>query len=237
MSVPAVAAAFGELPRVDALVRSATFRRALASIEEAERERPWCRHGLAHLLDVARIAWIDALEHGLPLSKDVVYAAALLHDIGRAAQYACGEPHDVAGCRMAAEMLDELPAALRYAADERACIVAAVAGHRGEDADCSRVAGVGDASAVDGIVASDVEVVSAAAPAATAVGGADGPAAVGGADAHAGSVEAVSPVPTEASALAAVIRTADKASRSCWACAARATCHWPEEAMNLSIRV
>lgn len=228
MPVSAVAAAFGEMPRVDVLVRSAAFRRALAAIEEAERERPWCRHGLAHLLDVARIAWIDALEHGLPLSKDVVYAAALLHDIGRAAQYACGEPHDAAGCRLAAEMLDELPAALRYAADERACIVEAVAGHRGEAADCPRAAGVGDASAVDGIVASDVEMVSAAVPAATAVGGAD---------AHAGSVEAVSPVPTEAAALAAVIRTADKASRSCWACAARATCHWPEEAMNLSIRV
>lgn len=201
MPVPAVAAAFGEMPRVDALVRSAAFRRALAAIEDAERERPWCRHGLAHLLDVARIAWIDALEHGLPLSKDVVYAAALLHDIGRAAQYACGEPHDAAGSRMATEMLDELPAALRYAADERACIVAAVAGHRGEDADCLRAVGVGDASA-------------AGTPTATA-----------------------SSAPTAADALAAVIRTADKASRSCWACAARATCHWPEEAMNVSIRV
>lgn len=201
MPVPAVAAAFGEMPRVDALVRSAAFRRALAAIEDAEHERPWCRHGLAHLLDVARIAWIDALEHGLPLSKDVVYAAALLHDVGRAAQYACGEPHDAAGGRMAAEMLDELPAALRYAADERACIVAAVAGHRGEDADCSRAAGVGDASAVS-------------APAAAA-----------------------SFAPAAADALVAVIRTADKASRSCWACAARATCHWPEEAMNASIRV
>ena len=214
MPVPAVAAAFGELPRVDALVRSAAFRRALAAIEDAERERPWCRHGLAHLLDVARIAWIDALEHGLPLSKDVVYAAALLHDIGRAAQYACGEPHDAAGSRMAAEMLDELPAALRYAADERACIVAAVAGHRGGDADCPRAAGVGDASAVDGAIAPCAGAVDVAAPAAAA-----------------------SSAPTAADALAAVIRTADKASRSCWACAARATCHWPEESMNVSIRV
>ena len=46
-----------------------------------EKERIFCRHGMEHLLDVARIAYITNLEEGLGIEKDVIYAAGLLHDV------------------------------------------------------------------------------------------------------------------------------------------------------------
>lgn len=129
------------MQRVDAIRRSPLFAEHLGRIEAAETERAFCGHGLAHLLDVARIAWICALERGDDVPKDVVYAAALLHDVGRSAQYATGEDHDVAGVRIACDILDGLPAGLRFDDAERAAILDAVAGHRGELAEGERSAG------------------------------------------------------------------------------------------------
>ena len=42
---------------------------------------------MGHLLDVARLAWIFNLEANQEISKERIYAAALLHDIGRHIQY------------------------------------------------------------------------------------------------------------------------------------------------------
>ena len=71
------------MERIAAIAESELFTRCLAGIEAAEVDRVFCRHGLPHLLDVARIAWILNLERGCGLRRDVVYAAALLHDIGK----------------------------------------------------------------------------------------------------------------------------------------------------------
>lgn len=119
------------MERIAAIAEGELFTRCLAGIEAAEADRVFCRHGLPHLLDVARITWILNLERGCGLHRDVVYAAALLHDIGRAAQYQTGEPHDEAGTRIAAEVLDALPEPLRFDGADRAAILHAVGGHRG----------------------------------------------------------------------------------------------------------
>lgn len=121
--------------RVHAIEESFAFRGHMRRIEDAEQTREFCKHGMTHLLDVARIAWIFNLERGLGFDREVVYAAALLHDLGRSEQYATGEDHDVAGARIAADILDSLPDGLRFDADERAVILAAVSGHRGACAD------------------------------------------------------------------------------------------------------
>ena len=42
---------------------------------------------MSHLMDVARIAYITCLEQNLGIEKDVIYGAAILHDIGKYAQY------------------------------------------------------------------------------------------------------------------------------------------------------
>ncbi len=95
-----------------------------------ERERIWCKHQMRHLLDVARIAYILNLERGLGFRKEVIYAAALLHDIGKAAQYETGEPHEVAGARIAEGLLGDIES---LTPEEKAAIVVAVREHRRYD--------------------------------------------------------------------------------------------------------
>ncbi len=123
------------MPRVDAIWANPLFQENLATIEAAETQRVYCRHGLSHLLDVARTAWIINLEGGFGLARDVVYAAALLHDIGRAAEYSEGISHDVAGVEIARRILGTVVAEQRFSSAEAEAIVKAVRGHRADDVD------------------------------------------------------------------------------------------------------
>lgn len=125
------------MPRVDAIWANPLFQENLAAIEAAETQRVYCRHGLSHLLDVARTAWIINLEGGFGLARDVVYAAALLHDIGRAAEYSEGISHDVAGVEIARRILGTVVAEQRFSSAEAEAIVKAVRGHRADDADAA----------------------------------------------------------------------------------------------------
>lgn len=136
-----------EMARVRAIWDAAEFRTSLAAIESAEVDREFCRHGPAHLLDVARVAQILNLERGAGLDRELIYAAALLHDLGRAAQYATGEPHDAAGERIAREILGSLPSAQAFSEAECSAILAAVRGHRGAT---EKVTAVGDGVAREG---------------------------------------------------------------------------------------
>ncbi|MDE5965560.1 MAG: HD domain-containing protein, partial [Lachnospiraceae bacterium] len=72
-----------------------------------ERDRIFCKHGLQHCLDVARIGYILILEEGEPLDKELFYSAALLHDLGRVAQYEQEIPHHEAGKSLAALFLEK----------------------------------------------------------------------------------------------------------------------------------
>ncbi len=94
-----------QMARIQPILDSPLYRDFLARIEQLERTRIYCRHGLPHLLDVARIAALLAAERGAPYPRDVIYAAGLLHDIGRVRQYQYGEPHAQAGLSAAAEIL------------------------------------------------------------------------------------------------------------------------------------
>ncbi len=118
------------MPRVDAIWASALYQENLKRLVELECDRAYCRHGLEHLLDVARIMWIRCLEEGLGLDREIVYAAALLHDIGKAEQYVRGIPHDAAGERIARAVLEGLPRESGFSRREIDEICAAIAGHR-----------------------------------------------------------------------------------------------------------
>lgn len=76
-------------------------------LQECEKTREFCGHSMEHFLDVARLMWIYNLESGSGLEKEMIYAAALLHDIGRGLQYRDQIPHDEAGVKLAAEILPE----------------------------------------------------------------------------------------------------------------------------------
>ena len=123
------------MPRVDAIWANPLFQENLAAIEAAEAQRAYCRHGSSHLLDVARVAWIINLEDSFGLARDVVYAAALLHDIGRAAEYSEGISHDEAGAEIARRILGTVVLEQRFSSAEADAIVEAVRGHRADDVD------------------------------------------------------------------------------------------------------
>jgi HD superfamily phosphodiesterase len=96
------------MERVNALLRHPTFQGRLEALSVLETERPFCRHDLTHLLDVARLMWIAVLEDRLPLEREVVYAAALLHDLGRSDQLLHGVPHEEASVALARQLLPEV---------------------------------------------------------------------------------------------------------------------------------
>ena len=102
------------------------YRKELQFILEAEENRQFCRHDMQHFLDVARIGWILCLERELNISKEMVYAAALLHDIGRGMQYGEGVHHDEASVLLAGHILPECG----FSAVQTKEICDAIAGHR-----------------------------------------------------------------------------------------------------------
>ena len=93
------------MERVDRILQHEAFRRHMRENEAAEKERIFCRHDMAHFLDVARIAMILNLQERLGLSQGMIYGAALLHDIGRHEQYKAGTPHEIASARIAPDIL------------------------------------------------------------------------------------------------------------------------------------
>ena len=115
------------MERVRRLIADPDYQLCLAENTQREALRPYCRHDFNHLLDVARIAWILCLERGLAFGQAIVYAAALLHDIGRFMQY--DDPsidHAVASRDLACPLL----ARHGYSVEEIALIGEAILSHR-----------------------------------------------------------------------------------------------------------
>ena len=118
------------MKRVNAIFRHPLYQAYYRRLEEAEHGRIFCRHQMTHLLDVARIAYIRSLEEGLGLDREVIYAAAVLHDIGKVLQYEEGIPHEITGEKIAAEILDSLTGENTFSETEKAMILTAIRGHR-----------------------------------------------------------------------------------------------------------
>ncbi|MCI8466017.1 MAG: HD domain-containing protein [Lachnospiraceae bacterium] len=117
------------MERVNRIIQHEVFIKEMKKLNRLERDRMYCRHDIDHLLNVARLAYITALEETLPLKKDLIYAAALLHDIGRASQYETGMPHDKAGALIAETVLTDCG----FGEGECAEILEAISCHRSKD--------------------------------------------------------------------------------------------------------
>ena len=96
------------MKRVNRIWEHPLYREAYARIQELEQDREFCGHSAEHFLAVARLMRIYDLQEGTGLSKETIYAAALLHDIGRHLQYLEGTPHQEASAALAAEILPAL---------------------------------------------------------------------------------------------------------------------------------
>lgn len=106
------------MKRVELLLKVTLYNEYINRNVSEELELKFCRHDLRHHLDVARISYILVLEHndlnylvkeynlsGKLAGKEVIYAAGLLHDIGKWKEYQAGIDHASFGARLAREIL------------------------------------------------------------------------------------------------------------------------------------
>ena len=118
------------MERINQICRHPRWTESLEKIRVLEQDRIFCRHDAAHFLDVARIGTIIALEEGLELDREWIYAAALLHDCGKHEQYENGTPHEQASARIAPEILKDCG----FDDKEKDVIVTAISRHRDPEA-------------------------------------------------------------------------------------------------------
>lgn len=157
------------MERIDNILKNECFKACVKKTAEYERGRIYCPHDMAHAMDTARIAYIRALELKLGIEKDIIYAAALLHDTGRYAQYEGSAAHSEASADIADRVLPDCG----FTSDEVSVIKTAIAEHNSDGEECSP--------------------------------------------------------------LGEILRLADNKSRMCLWCAARDTCKWLPDEMNMKI--
>lgn len=118
---------------IEAVRRHPLYQEYYERLKLAEAERKFCRHRMEHFLDVARIAYIQNLEQGMGFRREMIYAAAILHDIGKARQYEEGIPHEVASAEIAEVILKDVSSVgnVRYfSSEEQREILCAIREHR-----------------------------------------------------------------------------------------------------------
>ena len=116
------------MENVNIILNNKKYKQALKKIEEYEKDREFCNHTIEHFMDVSRIAYIMILEENLNVSKEIVYAIGLLHDIGRVKQYEEGIHHDIASVEISREILKETS----FTKNEINIILNGIANHRKE---------------------------------------------------------------------------------------------------------
>ena len=120
--------------RIQRIQKNPVFQELYKKLQNAEAGRIFCKHTMEHFLDVARLMYIFCLEDGESINRDVIYATALLHDLGRYDQISSGTPHNIAGVEIAGNILNECG----FTENEIRSIQNAIASHRephGLDAD------------------------------------------------------------------------------------------------------
>lgn len=114
------------MERIDKICSHALWRSYIEKNRQLEKDRIFCGHDTDHFLDVARLAYIEDLERNLNISKELIYAAALLHDIGRHLEYLEGIPHDKASAMLAGDIMNDCG----FDTQEQNEIISAIAQHR-----------------------------------------------------------------------------------------------------------
>lgn len=118
---------------VDKILEHPKFIKYMKLNAKAEKKRKFCCHDIQHALDVARVAYIIVLENRYDLSKEMIYAAALLHDIGKWRQYKEKLDHAGEGAVLAQEILQDSG----VNEQDTALITDAIRGHRSQDENSS----------------------------------------------------------------------------------------------------
>lgn len=130
--------------RIDLIFKHPLYKEKYNKLLLAEKDRIFCNHTLEHFMDVARLMYIRYLESGIELSeavnmsantdktenhaRDIIYATALMHDIGRIDQIENNIPHDVAS----AKFCDIVLPGCGFSQNEIAMIQDAILKHRND---------------------------------------------------------------------------------------------------------
>lgn len=114
------------MERIDKILNHNLFLYHLNQNNAAEADRRFCRHNIVHFLDVARIGEIINLEENIGLDRELIYAAALLHDMGKHIQYEDGTPHEKTGAAIAPGILADC----EFSDEENNIITDAILHHR-----------------------------------------------------------------------------------------------------------
>lgn len=112
------------------IVLSKIYRDYLNELEGLERDRFFCRHNYEHFISVARICYILKLEEGVDVDKDMIYATALLHDLGRVLEIKEGINHAIGSVDIAREILEITD----FSLEEKNRILSCISYHRTKDA-------------------------------------------------------------------------------------------------------
>ena len=119
------------MQRIDNILKNETYRFLMGMIRERELARIFCCHGLDHCLDVARIAYMLDMDEGAGIDRELIYAAALLHDVGRADPDNTGMEHHILSVRYAGDILRQCG----FEEDETEIICDAIGSHNTDGAD------------------------------------------------------------------------------------------------------
>ena len=95
------------MKRINDILENHSYQVYLQKNKVAEADRCFCHHDMGHFLDVARLAMILNQKQMLGIEEEWIYAAALLHDIGRWKQYEDGTRHEIASYQLAGDILDK----------------------------------------------------------------------------------------------------------------------------------
>ncbi len=114
------------MEKVRKIMEQNKFRAYVMLNQKWEKERQFCKHNMSHFIDVARIAYITNLERQLGYEKEIIYTAALLHDIGRWAQYQFGIPHNESSAALSIRILRDAG----FSPNDIEIIVSAIQTHR-----------------------------------------------------------------------------------------------------------
>ena len=116
------------MENINKIINNNLYKESLENLKKYEEDRKFCNHTIEHFIDVARIAYILVLEENINVSKEVIYAIGLLHDIWRVKQYEEGINHDLASVEMSKEILKETT----FNEEEIEIILNGIENHRSE---------------------------------------------------------------------------------------------------------
>ncbi|WP_297422514.1 HD domain-containing protein [Clostridium sp.] len=114
------------MDRFNCILNDERYMYYLKRNKKFEKGRKYCKHNLKHFLDVARIAQSINLEENLGFEKEIIYATAILHDIGKSYQYENGMPHEIASWEIAKDILIDY----EFNEEEVESIKQGILGHR-----------------------------------------------------------------------------------------------------------